>query len=224
MAKRKVRETRKHRLLITHRQGQHWRVTPLLIALMGAVLYGAGWLYGRGLLLGGDRSLLEMIRARHTLILILIGASLLLYVLSVWISRASHVEARRKALRVRAGLVPVNLSYGRIRQIRLVQLSSIYPPQKLKRRHRRLLKPFAEVTCTAVDILSWPRLPLRLMWNRFMFTPDGQSLLLVVEKPMLLNQQIDGAMTERHARLTRGKRGYQDPIDRAMAQQPKSKR
>ncbi len=216
MAERRRKDIRRHRLLIYYRLGQRLRVAPLLIATFSAALYAIGWLYERGAFEVGNPMLLRALWTNRVLILALIGYSLLLYILSILIARLSFVEARRKALRVRAGLVPIDISYGRIRQIRLARFSNLYPPEALKRRERAQLRPFADMTCTIVDLHSWPRLPLKRLWNRFMFTRDGASLLLIVEQPMLLNQQIDAAMTQRHARLTQERRAYRDPIDRAM--------
>lgn len=223
MAKRR-RDPRRHRLLIYYRLGQRLRVAPLLIAAFSAALYAIGWLYERGAFEVGNPMLLRALWANRVLILALIGYSLLLYVLSVLIARVSFVEARRKALRVRAGLVPIDISYGRIRQIRLARFSNLYPPEALKRRERARLRSFADMTCTVIDLQSWPRLPLRRLWDRLMFTRDGASLLFIVEQPMLLNQQIDAAMTQRHARLTQEQRVYKDPIDRAMQAHLRRKR
>ncbi len=216
MSKQKRKDPRRHRLLVYYRLGQRQRVIPLLIAVFSAMLYGIGWLYERGAFEVGNPTLLRALWTNRVLILALIGYSLLLYVLSILIARLSFVEARSKALRVRAGLVPVDISYGRIRQIRLARFANIYPPEALKPRERRRLRPFADMTCTVVDLQSWPRLPIKRLWNRYLFTRDGTSLLFIVEQPMLLNQQIDAAITQRHARLTQDRRAYRDPIDRAM--------
>ena len=51
-----------------------------------------------------------------------------------------------------------------------------------------------------------------------MFTGDGESLMLVVSDPMVLNQQIDSFISARQARL-KGATKYVDPIERAAQEQ-----
>lgn len=204
---------RRHRLLVYYRLGQRWRTMPLLTALLGGALVGLGWLASRSVLVTGDAGLLGMLWEKRPLLFILITTCLLLYALLLIIARNSYVEARPGALHVHAGLAPLDISYGRIRQIRLVQVGVQFPPDTLKAGERALLAPLLEKPCTAVDLRSWPRQPLRKLWHRRMFTADGSSLLFIVDDPMLLNQQIDGAMATRQAR--RKRTGYKDPIERA---------
>ncbi len=214
MAKNK-QPPRRHRLLIYYRLGQRRRTVPLLIAVMGGILYGLGWLASRSILQAGDAALLDMLWQRRAFILALILASLALYVLMLIIARSSYVEARPRARHIRAGLVPLDISYGRIRQIRLVQVRAQYPPGTLKGSDYALLEPFIEKPCTAVDLRSWPKLPVKKLWHRLMFSGDGGSLLFIVQDAMVLNQQIDGALATRQARHKK-RTAYQDPIERAV--------
>jgi hypothetical protein len=223
MAKKR-KPTRRHRLLVYYRLGQRWRTAPFLTALLGAVLYGLGWLASRSILQGGNLALLHMLWEKRSLLLGLIGFSLVLYLLTIVISRGSYVEARPKALRVRAGLVNTDISYTRIRQMRLVQVTTLYPPESLKGADSRLLGPLLGYSCSAIDLKSWPKQPLRKLWHKFMFASDRDSILFIVEDAMILNQQIDGAIAARHARVSKTQRGYKDPIERAIEQANKARR
>ncbi len=214
---------RRHRLLIYRRLSQRWRVAPFLTALLGVVLYALGWLTSRAILQGGNVVLLNSLWENRVLVIGLIGLSIALYLLIVLMGRLSYVEARPKALRVRAGLIPVDLSYGRIRQIRLTQVATLYPPESLKGRDRALLQPFVAYSATAVDMQSWPKVPIKRRWHKFMFTPDKTSLLFIIEDAMLLNQQIDSAIAARHARRSGQARAYKDPIERAAEAQRRAK-
>jgi hypothetical protein len=203
------------------------RVLPFFIALAGAILYALGWMGSQGILQGGNRELLGILWGNRPRLLVVVGASVLLYLFMIFISRTSFVEARPKALHVRAGLVPVDISYGRIRQIRLVQLGLQYPPETLKGPEVGLIDPLAGATCTVVDLSSvpWPftKRSLRWIWNKFMFTADGGSLMFVVKDAMVLNQQIDSYLAARQARL-KGDDRYLDPIARATrAQQQRAR-
>ena len=212
----------RHRLLVYRRLGQRWRTVPLLLVLLGGVLFALGWLTNRGTIQGLNTELLTRLWEQRILVLSLIGFSLLLYIVATMIAN-SYVEVQPKALYVRAGLVPQHISYGRVRQLRVVQLSEQYPAKDIKRRDYALLEPYYGNACTAVDLKSWPKAPLKKLWHHLMFTREGQSLLFVVEDGMVLNQQIDGALAARHARYNTDSQ-YQDPIERAVRQSQKSRR
>ncbi len=228
MAKKSRTSIKRHRLLIYHRIGQRRRILPLFIALAGLALYALGWMGSRNILSGGSREMLGLLWSSRGALLLMVVASLALYLLMIVVSRTSFVEARPKVLHVRAGLVPVDISYGRIRQIRLVQLGVQHPLETLKGAERALIEPLVGLTCTAVDLESvpWPftKQSLRWVWNKFMFTAEGASLLFVVQDAMVLNQQIDSHLAARQARLKGGDR-YLDPIERAaQARQTRSRR
>lgn len=207
--------TRRHRLLVPYRVGQRWRAMPLLTALLGVVLYALMWLHHYGRIEGMNAPLLDHLWTARELILALIGFSLLLYVLIMHIARGSYVEARPGALRVKAGLVPLNISYARIGTVKLGQVGAQFPADRLRNRDYALLEPLLPLACTVVELTSWPKEPLRKLWHKFLFTPGGNGLLFIVEDAMVLNQQIDAAQTARLA-AARGQGKYQDPIERAV--------
>lgn len=223
MAKNR-RSIKRHRLLVYYRLGQRLRTMPFLIALFTVVLLVIGWLGSTGILQGGDQSLLNRLWSSRILLYIIVGASALLYLFSLYISHDSYVEARPKTLRVKAGLVPVDISYARIKQIRLVSFSMQHPLDRLKGSDFSLVEPFEGSTCTAVDLKSLPKpfTPslIKRMWNKFMFTGEGGSLMFVVQDPMVLNQQIDGYIAARQARVKKDSK-YLDPIERASQMQAK---
>jgi hypothetical protein len=224
MAGKSRRDVKKHKLLVYYRLGQRLRTVPFLIALFCLILLAIGWMGSEGILQGGDQGLMQRLWTGRLLLAVAIGASMLLYLFSLVLSHGSYVQARPKALRVKAGLIPVDISYARIKQIRLVQFDLQYPLDKMRGSDYALVEPFEGSTCTAVDLKSLPKpfTPqlLRRIWSRFMFTgdSDGRILMLVVTDPMVLNQQIDGYISDRQARL-KGATKYVDPITRAAQDQ-----
>jgi hypothetical protein len=214
MTRKRNRNPYRHRLLIYYHITQRWRVAPLLIAFFGAVLYGASWMAYKQVISGMNNDLLLALWESRVVLLVLVGLSLLLYILMIIIGRGSYVEVRPRALRVRAGIVPLDISYGRIRSIRLVELATQHPPQTLKARDRKIVDLYLGESCSAIDLQSWPKQPIKRLWHKFMFTAGYNSLLFIVKDAMTLNQQIDGAIARRQARMQQGRR-YQDPITRA---------
>jgi hypothetical protein len=223
MAKKRRKTRRKHRLLVYYQLGQRWRTPPLLIAFLGLVLLAIGWMGEKDIIQGGSAVLLDRLWSGRAFTFLLIIASLIMYVFAVAISRTGYVYPRPKALRVRAGLMSLDISYQRIKQLRLTSVTNEYPPDSLKGRDWVLLEPFAGMPCTAVDLSSWPwpgEKALRRLWNKFLFASDeGVGLVFIIEEPMVLNQQIDSYITARQARKQSATRGYVDPIERAVRAQ-----
>lgn len=198
------------------------RTVPFFMTLLILILLGIGWLGSRNFLPQSDQMMLSLLWERRVFLYVAIGASILIYLVSLMVSRGSFVEARPKTLRVKAGIIPVDISYARIRQIRLVSFNMQYNVDKLSGRDFSLVEGYESATCTALDLKSLPKpfTPslLRRMWHRFMFTGTGDSLMFVVEDPMVLNQQIDGFISARQARLKKNTK-YLDPIQRAAQEQ-----
>jgi hypothetical protein len=222
MAGKSRRDVKKHRLLVYYRLGQRLRTVPFLIALFCLILLTLGWMGSEEILQGGDQGLMQRLWTGRLFLYVAFGASVMLYLLSLLISHGSYVEARPKALRIRAGMVPLDISYARVKQIRLGQFDIQYPLDKLKGSEYILVEPFEGSTCTVVDLKSLPKpfTPqlLKRLLSKFMFTVDGESLMLVVSDPMVLNQQIDSFIAARQARLKGGTK-YVDPITRAAQDQ-----
>lgn len=215
MAKKQGRTPSRHRLLYYVRYGKRLRIPSLLIALFSTGMLVIGWLSQQGIL--KEQAVFWEIR---TYIIMLILFSLLLYAFAVYISRTSYVYPRSKALRVKAGLLAVDISYKRISQIHLTSFAAQYPLDMVKRGALRIVEPFEKLSCSAVIMNSWPwpgEKVLRRMWCRYMFlTQGGKGLLFIVEDPIVLNQQLDGYITAVQSRKIQEARGYADPIERAV--------
>lgn len=218
------KKTIKYRLLVYHRLGRRWRPLPFLLIVLTLVLLGMGWLHQQGMLGFGNATLLGMLWAQRQLLIALAILNLMLYLFLAYISR-SYVEARPRSLRVRAGLFPLDFSYSRLSQLRLVQFSYQYPPENLRAADYGLLRPYLGYTCTAVDMKSWPvRLPmLRRLWSRYMFTAEGEGLMLLVENALYLNREIDNYFDDYKIRTLGQERRYKDPIERAQEEMRRSR-
>jgi hypothetical protein len=216
------RAVKRHRLLVYHRLGQRLRTLPFLIVLASAVLFALAWMRHQNILDCCNQELLARMWDNRLMLYLMIGASVLLYLFSLAISWTSFVEARPKVLHVRAGLIPVNISYGRIQQIRLGSLGLHHPAENQKGGDRAIVEEFEGLTCTVIDLKSLPkpftRKGLQRVWHKFMFTNNGSSLLFVVKDAMVLNQQIDAYISARMARQ-KGQGRYLDPVERAAQMQ-----
>ncbi|MBN1310875.1 MAG: hypothetical protein JXB30_05585 [Anaerolineae bacterium] len=220
---KKKRSTR-HNLLVYSRLGQRLRTAPFLIVIFGSILLFMGWLPNHSSVQGINVELLKTLWEGRILLIVVILCSLALFVLTIIIGRGSYVQVRAVTLHIRAGLLAVNISYKRIRQIRLGQLAAQHPEETLRGSDWALIEPLLGQPCTVVDISSWPwpgKKWLHKLWSKFMFTHDGNSLLFVVKDAMVLNQQIDGRLAALQSSAKKGR--YVDPLARAIQAERKQR-
>jgi hypothetical protein len=216
MSKKKSSYPR-HRLLVYQHITREFRGMPFMIIAMCVILWVLAWLGSINALPGADTGLLRNLWEGQWLIAVAILACGGLYIASLWISRVSVVEVRPKALYVQAGLLAVNFSYKRIRQIRLVEMGAHHQSKHLSGSDAGIADDLAGLSCTGVDLASWPwpgRDNLQRLWSRFMFTQDGEGLMLAVKDAMSLNRQLDERVTAALEK-SQARSAYADPIERA---------
>jgi hypothetical protein len=214
----------RHRLLIYSRLGQRLRTAPFLIAIFGVILLILGWLESQSAIQGVNLELLEMLWASRLLLVAVIMCSLALFVLTIIIGRGSYVVVHPRTLHIRAGLLALNISYKRIRQIRLGQLGAQHPEDTLRGSDWGLVEPFWGQPCTLIDLTSWPwpgQKMIRRLWSKFMFDRGGNSLMFVVKEAMVLNQQIDGRIAALQSSAKKSQ--YVDPLERAIQMERKQR-
>lgn len=218
------RSVTQHHLLVYNRLGHRMRTAPFLIAALTLLLFGLGWLSTQDILEGYDTSLLQLIWQGNVFLIVILFVCGVIWVYAVVIGSLSYVEARPRVLHIQAGLVAINISYSRLRQIRLSQVGVQYPSKQLRGTDYDLMEPLLGTPCTLVDLRSWPWPGykwLRRLWVRFMFSGDGVALMLAVPDAMVLNQQIDGRVTILQAQ--KKERQYLDPLARAQQMQDKAR-
>ncbi len=228
MAKKKKQNKKAGRqsLLIYQRLGQRMRTLPLLVVFASFALLAIGWLGSAGVFTGGNLPLIEKVWSGQRYIYVLIVLCVGIYFFSIIISRNSYVHPRPKALHIQAGIFSLDISYKRIKSLHTVDLKSQHNLDKFRGSDWAIIAPFEGMVYTRLDMASWPRpgeRTLRRLWHKFMFSEKGDGLLLIVEKPMILNQQIDACKTARYSRLSKQAQGYVDPIERAFQAEKKSR-
>ena len=187
MAKRRQKSGKRHRLQVYFRAGQRLRTKPLMLMLVSLLLLGIMYF-------APDKITFPWLgEAQRPLVIALIVASAGLYLVSIFISRISVVQARADYLYVRAGVVPVAISYTRISKMRPVQVGQQFPPKTLKGNEHALMHPFLADTAVAIDLRAFPmgEKTLRRLWSKFMFVSDEKGLMLLVKDYALLNREID---------------------------------
>lgn len=215
----------RHRLLLYAHLGQRLRTAPFLIMIFGVILLFLGWLESQSAIQGVNLDLLRMLWAGQVLLITIILCSLAIFVLAIIIGHGSYVDVRPVTLHIRAGLLTLNISYKRIRQIRLGQLGVQHPEDSLRGGDWALVESFWGEPCTLVDLISWPwpgKEMTRRLWSKFMFTRDGNSLMFIVKDAMVLNQQIDGRIAALQVSAKRSR--YVDPLERAVQMERKQRK
>ncbi|MBN1428323.1 MAG: hypothetical protein JXB07_08055 [Anaerolineae bacterium] len=222
MKKKKI--SNRHNLLVYARVGQRLRTMPFLIMIFGLILLFLSWLPTQSTVQGINENILKSLWDGRILLVIVVVSCLLLFLLTIIIGRGSCVEVRAVTLHIRAGLLAINISYKRIRQIRLGQFAAQHTEDTLRGRDWNLVEALYDQPCTVVDVTSWPwpgKKVLHKLWSKFMFTRDGDSLLFVVKDAMILNQQIDGRIAALQANAKKGQ--YLDPLARAIRTEQKQR-
>ncbi|MBI4769143.1 MAG: hypothetical protein HY784_01690 [Chloroflexi bacterium] len=95
-------------------------------------------------------------------------------------------------IRVQTGVFQLKISYARLRAIRPVDFSQLFPPSRQPWSQRRFLEPFFGQTGVGLTLAALPldeRL-LRLFFNRYMFLPDRTGFLLLAKDWMELSKEI----------------------------------
>lgn len=228
MAQAQLAPGKRHRLEVYFRIGQRMRMGPLLMGLLGLILLAYTFLPQIITLMPTIITILPptivdilwLGPARRPLVVALIILSAVLYMVNIFISRASFVQARPEHFYVRAGLVPLVISYARVRSLRPVQVGQQYPPKSLKDRELGLMEPLLGMTAVAVELKSFPtsETTLRRLWSKFMFAADKKGVMLVVKDALGLIQEIDGHRERYLDRKAGRDKGPQDVFDRAAAQ------
>jgi len=216
------RAIKRHRLLIYEQIGSRMRTVPFMLAGITLILYGLGWLSTQDFMQVGDTSMLQIIWKNQLYLFVILFVCVAIYLYGFLTSKLSYIEARSKSLRIQAGLLAINMSYRRIKQIRLGQVGTQFPQGMLRGADADLIDPLLGVSCTLVDLKSWPSPGygwLRRLWSRFMFSGDLVSLMLVVPDAMALNQQIDSRIAVLQASSSQSH--YLDPLERAVQAQKK---
>jgi len=211
----------RHPLLVYQQISQRIRTLPLLLAFLALILLSIS-LIGKSITLeGADTSMLDMLAAGQPLIVVIIVASALLYILAV-IMGGSYIEARSNRLHVRTGLLAINISYRRIRQIRLSQVSVQFEGRKISGSDGQVARELSGQPCSIIDLTSWPWPGLgglKRLWGRLMFSGDGDNLMIVVRDAMVFNQQLDGRLATIQQRQKQDQSAYLDPLERATRAQ-----
>lgn len=129
---------------------------------------------------------------REDLVMAIVILSGLLFIASL-IATNAYVQCRPEHLRIQTPLLRLVISYGRIRDVRPVNFSQLFPPEKQKRGDRLFLQPFQGQTAVGINLNGYPLSEqlLRLFLNRYMFPPDQTGLIFVVGKDwMSLSTQL----------------------------------
>jgi hypothetical protein len=121
------------------------------------------------------------------------GLVSLAFWLFAWLGpRFAYVQPREDHLRLQTPIYRLKISYRRIQDTRPIDLAKLFPPDSLPRAGRRTLEPFFGHTALGIDLRGMPLPPLllRLFLSRFLFAPDLEGFVLLVDDWMQLSRQI----------------------------------
>jgi len=155
-------------------------------SLLMAIVLGALWWWGY--------RLLPSLRPPYDLLLF-IGAAILFALagFSFLTRNRCFIQAHPDHLRLVTPLLPIQISYQRLRSVRPSELRLVFPPKAAKGAEKSLLEPYYGQTVVLVELNGYPLHPrvLHFFLPRQMFLPKGTGLVLLVQDWMGLSTDID---------------------------------
>jgi hypothetical protein len=117
----------------------------------------------------------------------------LIWILGLFFSLRAHVQCRGEGLHLRLPFVQFDVPYRAIQCTRLTELGQQYDPRYERWTRRPFLAPLQNRTAVVVEL---DRLPLsawqrRLWLNPYMFAPDVDALLILVDDWMTFRGELD---------------------------------
>ncbi len=107
--------------------------------------------------------------------------------------RMGYVQAHANHLRLSTPFLRLNISYRRVRSVRVAEFSKLFPPAAAGWAEKRLLMPFFGQSAVVIELYDYPLSPrvLRFFLPDQMFHPQMTGLVLMVEDWMALSTEID---------------------------------
>jgi hypothetical protein len=119
-------------------------------------------------------------------------AALYILVYSYLARRLAWVQCRAGHLRVRTPILPVAISYARIKSVRPSRLSQVFDPTKERPGRREWMSPYWGMTVLVVELTKFPiqKWWLRAWFDRYLLAPTVTGFVLIVDDWMTLSRQI----------------------------------
>ena len=186
-----TKQGKRFRLLMYERMWQRWAFPCLFIAPASIAL----WLLAPSAYFVPQSIKLPIIGFQiplRPLMLVPALASLYILAYSFLAQRMAWVQCRAGHLRIRTPILPVIISYARIKSVRPSRLSQVFNPTTERAGSREWMSPYWGLTVVVVELTRFPvsKRWLRLWLNRYLFAPTVTGFVLVVDDWMTLSRQI----------------------------------
>lgn len=172
----------RHILLLYQRTWDRLRKSTLLL---GVILGLVWWQSGSELVLIQNADNLWVLAG--AVICLLIG-------LFAWIARnMSYIQPQANHFQIATPFMKINVSYRRVRTVRPIDLTQIFPPDQQKWATLKILTPLYGYTALAIELKGYPLSPfaLRLFFPPQFFLPQATGFVLIVKDWMKLSTELD---------------------------------
>jgi len=169
------------RLLVYGRMWQRWAFTCLLIIPASIALW---WFAPQIPIISQRVKVLALVPAL---------AAAVIFVYTFIARNFAWVQCRKAHLAIRAPILPLSISYARIRTVRTKSFSQIYEAALQNGIRRQWLEPYLRSPALAVQLKAYPvsKFWLKLWLSPYLLDPDNPELVLVVDDWMGLSRQIN---------------------------------
>ncbi len=176
----KERRGDRFRLLIYERMWQRWAWPCILTIFASLALW---WLAPR----------IPLIRPSLRFLTLGPGlASFIILIYAFLARRMSWVQCRAGHLHIRTLFYPLAVSYGRVKEIRPLNLVQIFDPAQEKSASKRWLHPYWRKTALIVELGKYPvsKRQLRFWFSPYLLLPHKPGLVFLVKDWMTLSRQL----------------------------------
>jgi hypothetical protein len=141
---------------------------------------------------------------RH-LILLAVGAGWALSLYGLMARGMAYVQCFPRYLRIQTPILPLNISYRRIEETRLVQIGKVFSFEQEKAARRTWPETYWGMTAVTIDLNSLPANEkwLRLWFDRYLFSPETRGFVFLVEDWQEFSRQLNAALGRYRAQRAR---------------------
>jgi hypothetical protein len=121
------------------------------------------------------------------------GFSILLAIFLASLRKSAYVQAFGDHLRLVTPFLRLNISYRRIRRTYSAEMGQLFPPKKVGKWKRDLLRPLAARTVVILELTGFPVSPfaLRMFISPFFFPDKTARLALLVPDWIAFNTELE---------------------------------
>ncbi|MBN1179998.1 MAG: hypothetical protein JXD18_12360 [Anaerolineae bacterium] len=187
---KKQKSSQKYPLLVYTPIWDRWGNLGVLVAIISVIF----WIFAPKL---GIPLFADPLFRHLPLVSVFIGLLMFFYGLAS--RKMAYVQCFPKYIRIQTPIYPLMISYKRVEDTRLVQVSKSFDINKEKKARNSWPQKYWGMTAIAVDLKSLPSGVsarwLHLWFDKYLFNPERLGFILIVDDWTNLSKEMGGYMS-----------------------------